>query len=613
MIANRHWLGTDYRADIDGLRAVAVILVILFHAFPAAVPGGFIGVDVFFVISGYLITGLILRSQEEGKFSIKGFYVRRARRILPALSVVLAATLIIGCFILLPVPYEKLALHALASAFFVPNFVFWSETGYFDGVALTKPLIHLWSLGVEEQFYLVWPLLLVILRRQKVRPLMVLAPLVAASLIYSSIAAFYQPEAAFYSPLSRLWELGAGSILACMRLNVPYPNFASSLGLVMIVGPALLLKSTSPFPGLLAVIPVAGAAIAIAAGSWVLGRRWLAAVGLISYPLYLWHWPLLSFAAIRDGGTGTLAKTAIVAASFLLAWGTARFIEYPIRFGMLRPRGAMLSSAAVGAVALVAALIFYSGGLPLRYPPEIRPVLATLGHEFRGPARSKRCWISERASFENYQAECRDGHVLVWGDSYSALLATGLAKPYAQFSRDGCLPLLMGGDDPCAKGNAAIMREILRLKPRRVVLFGAWLSHSGNWKLDPKWNEPLRHTLHEVRNAVEDVIVLGPGPLWPPSLPVVVFRYWSKFDTLPDRIKVAPENYRDTDAMLREISNRENVRFLSLFDALCDAEGCLTHTPASRSELLMWDHAHMTLEGASYVVRRLGLDSPLPE
>jgi peptidoglycan/LPS O-acetylase OafA/YrhL len=159
----------EYRADIDGLRAVAVSAVVAFHAFPALVPGGFVGVDVFFVISGYLITGFILHRQKRGSFSIKEFYIRRARRILPALALVIAVTLAIGWFVLFPAPYEGLGLHALASALFVPNRVYWGESGYFDVAAETKPLLHLWSLGVEEQFYLVWPLLLMLLRQCKGR------------------------------------------------------------------------------------------------------------------------------------------------------------------------------------------------------------------------------------------------------------------------------------------------------------------------------------------------------------------------------------------------------------------------------------------------------------
>src|SRR5208282_803264 len=222
----RPHLANDYRADIDGLRAVAVGLVVVFHAFPLLIPGGFIGVDVFFVISGYLITALILDQQAVGSFSIKAFYIRRARRILPALCVVITATLIIGWFVLFPLPYQRLGLHAMAGALFIPNLVYWNDAGYFDDEAITKPLLHLWSLGVEEQFYLVWPLLLILLRRWKAQTTATLCALSVMSLIYSSIASFHDPIAAFFSPLSRLWELGAGGILASRRVEVRYPEIA---------------------------------------------------------------------------------------------------------------------------------------------------------------------------------------------------------------------------------------------------------------------------------------------------------------------------------------------------------------------------------------------------
>src|ERR1700731_4477337 len=198
-------MAAGYRADIDGLRAAAVALVVGFHAFPAVISGGFVGVDVFFVISGYLITGLILDRQATGRFSIKDFYVRRARRILPALGTVITATLVIGWFVLLPVAYEQLGLHALAGSLFFPNLIFWSEAGYFDFAAKAKPLLHLWSLGIEEQFYMIWPALLIAARRWRANTTLILCAFAALSLIYSSIEVFSNTVAAFYSPLSRLW------------------------------------------------------------------------------------------------------------------------------------------------------------------------------------------------------------------------------------------------------------------------------------------------------------------------------------------------------------------------------------------------------------------------
>jgi hypothetical protein len=369
------------------------------------------------------------------------------------------------------------------------------------------------------------------------------------------------------------------------------------------VGAAFALTSASPFPGLLAMIPVIGTTMVIGAGSRVLGLRLLVSLGKISYPLYLWHWPLLSFVAICNIESGFM-NAAVVLASVVLAWLTSRYIEYPIRFGGLRPRGAAISAAGMLTVSLGAALIFYSGGLAVRFPAEIRPALATK-YEFRGPSRTGRCWLDGDRNFDEYARECRDGEIVVWGDSMAALLATGLPKPYAQFTRGGCLPLLAGFADLCAKSNASIADEILRLKPRRVILFGQWMKIA-NWQSDPA-KESLRNTLHKLRSGIDDVILIGPSPAWQPSLPEVVFKFWSEFGTLPDRLDVPPKNYRATDAVLRGLADSEDVRFISFFDALCNADGCLSHTPASRSQLLLMDSTHLTVHGAAYFTNLLGL------
>jgi peptidoglycan/LPS O-acetylase OafA/YrhL len=603
-------MANAYRGDIDGLRAMAVAMVVAFHAFPTAVPGGFVGVDVFFVISGYLITGLILDEQATGSFTIKRFYVRRTRRILPALAVVIAATLVIGWFALLPVPYERLGLHATAGALFFPNLVYWSEAGYFDVAAKAKPLLHLWSLGIEEQFYLIWPLFLVALRRWKANPAPILCVVIALSLTYSGIEVFRDPVAAFYSPFSRLWELGLGGVVAGRHVKLRHPELSSLIGVALIIGAGLILTNASPFPGLLATIPAGGAALVIVGRSSVLRWRPFVALGLISYPLYLWHWPLLSFAAV--GGVETISvRVAIVAISTILAWATTRYVEYPIRFGVLRARAVPISAGSLIAVALIGGLIFWSGGLTLRYPPDIRPVLAKMDYQFRVPARAGRCWLKEEWKFSRYERECSDGAILIWGDSYSALLATGLPKPYAQFSRNGCLPLLApeAGLGRCAESNQMVIDKILELKPRRVILFGAWMFHAENWRSDQRLLGVLRDTLGRLRAGIDDVVLVGPSPSWQPeNLPAVVFKFWSDVGSLPDRLKLPPQNYQATDAVMRDIAIGEGVRFVSIFDAICNADGCLTHGPASSSELLFFDHGHLTLEGAAYLVRKMGLD-----
>jgi peptidoglycan/LPS O-acetylase OafA/YrhL len=600
---------TGYRADIDGLRAIAVLLVVGFHAFPLNVPGGFIGVDVFFVISGYLITGLILQGLAAGKFSVLEFYTRRARRILPALCVVLAATLAVGWLIIFPTPYKRLGLDGLAGALFFPNLLYWSGTGYFDAVAASKPLLHLWSLGVEEQFYLLWPALLIALARWKMRATTVLCLISAASFLYSSVTVFHHPVEAFYSPVSRLWELGVGGVLASFRLKSRWPETMSLVGLAIVLISAIALTDQSPFPGLLAALPVVGASLAIIGRSAVLAWPPLVAVGLMSYPLYLWHWPLLSLSITLDFHT-TLAKAIVIVLTAILAYATTRYIEYPVRFGSFRSSGVVASIVSMAYIAAAAVAVYWNDGFLQRYPPAIRPVLATKEYVVANPAYIDPCWLIDDRSFGSRATSCEEGDVLIWGDSYAGALATGFAKPHAQFVRSGCLPLLKGTTDPCARGNAEAVAAIVRLKPKRIVLFGRWLLRIENWKREPELQEGLRATLSVLRQGADDVVLVGRSPYWWPSLPDLVYRYWSKAHELPDRLDAVSKAAPETDAVLRELADANGARFVSILDALCSAQGCLTHTAASRDELLAFDYGHFTAAGARYLVQTLSLDLP---
>lgn len=337
----------DYRPDIDGLRAIAVLAVVVFHAFPALARGGFVGVDVFFVISGFLISKHIWEELGAGSFSIRTFYARRIRRIFPALSVVLLTCLLAGWVILTPDEYEQLGKHVVGGAIFVSNFVLWKESGYFDNAADTKPLLHLWSLGIEEQFYIVWPLLLALFWRYTRHLGWAMLFILGASLAWSMMVVRNDVVADFYSPLTRFWELALGAGLALLVAHRPAVGAASRsliswLGLCLILGAVFVIEESDAFPGAWALLPTVGAACLIHAGegAWlnrrVLSHRVLVWIGLISYPLYLWHWPLLSFARIMESGTPSVAvRCGLLAASIILAWLTYRFIERPVRS---RPR-----------------------------------------------------------------------------------------------------------------------------------------------------------------------------------------------------------------------------------------------------------------------------------
>ena len=341
----------SYRPDIDGLRAIAVLLVVGFHAFPYWVKGGFIGVDVFFVISGFLISTIIFKGLDNGTFSFLDFYGRRIKRIFPALLLVLITSFAFGWFALLADEFKQLGKHIAAGAGFISNLVLWSENGYFDGAAETKPLLHLWSLGVEEQFYIVWPLMLWAAWKKRFNLLAVAAIVAIASFVMNISQTHADVVGAFYSPLSRFWELLCGSLIGYMALYRPLAytrlstangkslsNNQSILGCVLIAVGVMLITKENAFPGWWALLPVFGSALIISAGpnAWlnrvVLSNRLLVWFGLISFPLYLWHWPILSFLRIVEGQVPSRElRVAAVALSILLAWLTYRFIERPIR------------------------------------------------------------------------------------------------------------------------------------------------------------------------------------------------------------------------------------------------------------------------------------------
>ena len=341
----------QYRSDIDGLRAFAVLSVVLFHAFPEFISGGFIGVDVFFVISGFLISTIIFEKQEQGTFSFTDFYARRVRRIFPALILVLVTSFVLGWCILFVSEYKQLGKHIAGGAGFIANLILWSESGYFDNLADTKPLLHLWSLGIEEQFYIVWPPILWAAWRFRVRFLPIILAIGLASFAFNLYGIAIDPVATFYSPLTRFWELLIGALLAYVTVfhgrypklvinSIAQANALSWTGCALFVAGLLLINKDSGFPGAWALLPTLGAALMIKAGpnAWfnkvVLGSSVLVWFGLISYPLYLWHWPLLSFARILSSSVPELEiRIGVVTLSILLSWLTYRFIEKPIRFG----------------------------------------------------------------------------------------------------------------------------------------------------------------------------------------------------------------------------------------------------------------------------------------
>lgn len=390
--------GFRYRPDIDGLRAIAVLAVVLFHA-GLGFPGGYVGVDVFFVISGFLITSLIIKDLEQGKFSLVSFWERRMRRIWPPLVVVVAATLAAGWFLLLPDDYAELGRSSIWQTLLSANVYFWQDSGYFAGAADEKPLLHTWSLAVEEQFYLVLPLVLMgvawsgKLRRRTLTALF--SFVVVGGLAVSGYGAFHHPSATFFLLPTRAWELAVGSLLAVMpsdpKLGYRSRDVVSIFGLLGVLVPCFLYDKNTVFPGMAAAPPCFGTAALIWANrtpnsqpqgriAGLLSTPSVVFVGLISYSLYLWHWPIFAFTHYWNFGELTLhTSLACVAASFVLAIASFYLIESPTRKKkVLANRGPVFSAALASSILMLAAswAIDSRNGYPDRLPAQARAVLA---------------------------------------------------------------------------------------------------------------------------------------------------------------------------------------------------------------------------------------------
>ena len=366
-------LNKNYRADIDGLRAISILLVVLFHFFPDSVPGGFVGVDVFFVISGYLITGILLDTLKKNTFSLFDFYKRRALRIFPALSLVFIVFIIFGWGCLFPDEFKNLGKHVVGGSLFISNIVLWRESGYFDAAAELKPFLNLWSLGIEEQFYIVWPLLLAFVWKKKLNIKYVLSFIIFTSFGLNLFFIKQYPESVFYLPMTRVWELGIGALLPVFisssshgSMMMTMANYVqrwkalcSLFGMFLIVFIAFYLTKHDLYPNYWGLFPTIGAFLLIALGpdTWVhrkiLSHPLLVGIGLISYPWYLWHWPMISFAHILNpAGVPILTKWILLTGSIVLSIGTYYLIERPIRFGSQKTLKAIVLTTLMSLIGL---------------------------------------------------------------------------------------------------------------------------------------------------------------------------------------------------------------------------------------------------------------------
>ena len=600
-----------YRPDIDGLRAIAVLSVVAFHAFPSALRGGFVGVDVFFIISGFLISSILFENLGRDSFSFVEFYRRRVARIFPALLTVLGSSLAFGAIVLMANEYQALTKHVLGGVGFVSNYVLWGESGYFDSAAETKPLLHLWSLGIEEQYYLLWPAIVYGAWRLRCNLLIVTGTLLLASFCLNIHAVAADPIAAFYSPQTRVWELLLGACLAyasvfraqALRLAITHWGPIASVGGATLIGAALLLTSNGrAFPGWWALLPTCGTLLMIAAGpaSWlnrrVLGAKPLVWVGGISFPLYLWHWPLLVFAHILWGAMPPpWVRLLMVGAALLLAWATCRWIEKPLRFGRFDRRIPLLLVLGMSALGALAAGGFVSGGWPTRG-------IAVQTAQF---SEVKHDWAYTTPNFERGTIEGpvlhgqRAERVLFVGDSLMGQYYPRIAQLYADprhlpryssefVARPGCRPVPHGaGINKEALHCDEYYQAVIALARRPIYTA---IVVSASWELvfaSPGYaanKAPLKadfHALIALGKHLTFIAVAPHGAQFEPLHLVRPFRLHALGLTPPASLeasepRAAPSDGDDGLRDLNLLAHELGAMVIDPADTLCSALRCAT-------------------------------------
>ncbi len=512
-----------YRGDIDGLRAIAVLAVVLYH-FGLPLSGGFVGVDIFFVISGFLIGGILWREYDgTGRISLKNFYIRRLRRLAPAFFAMLAGTAVFGWLILLPFEYREFGKAVIASTVYLSNLLFYRQAGYFDTASEDKPLLHTWSLAVEEQFYIFLPLVLIALARWRWGLLAALIATWGASLAACILITPLSHTATFYLFPFRAWELLSGVLLAIWGHETGYKwrghPALSSVGLVMVGASLWFIPAGPVFPGLLAIPPVLGAVLLLSSGAGanpvnrLLTLPQMRLIGLISYSLYLWHWPVYTLSDyLRGGHSGPVEATLWMILAFGLAWLSWRFVEQPVRHARRLRGPTVFTGMALSSIAALAfgGYLFVKDGVPTRFGPEARVHIAATGDFLQDWSR---CYIAEDLPLDGLEV-CPigpegDPRVLVWGDSHVRAMKEGLdlaaheaSVPGIIIWRAGCPPLFdirkvesaatSAEDTACTQANMQIKQALMRLSSiESVLLIGRWSYYATGQGLGPNAHDRI--------------------------------------------------------------------------------------------------------------------------
>ena len=625
-----------YRADIDGLRGLQILALIGFHGFSTIVPGGYVGVDIFFVISGFLISSIIFKSLQKGGFDFLDFYIRRTKRIFPSLITILVAAFAIGWFCLLPDEFKQLGKHIFGGATFIDNFLYWQESGYFDRSVELKPLLHLWSLGIEEQFYLFWPFLLYSAWKRKFNLLAVTLVVISLSFGLSAYLAYFNKAQAFdfYLPFTRLWGILAGAALAYFNVHdeAKISDYKQStkhivgvLGFGLILYSVFFFDRTIYYPGFYAIVPVMGAVMLIWAGqhSWInrhiLSNKVMIWFGLISYPLYLWHWMLLSYTRILESAEPDVEiRIGAVLLAILLSWLTYHLIENPIRFSknnLLTVRALILALVLSGCVG---AYVYLNNGIPSRSSVQIASLIS-----FEVPYRESCAKVSNSSYSDDWchlSEGSADDRLLLIGDSHSNSFSTVFSElrkeqdfHFTQLGRGEC-PMLLGyGYPQCqelaqaafnyAKSNQSIKTILLA---SRWSIYENGFTREGFTNSKAQFEDALKETIsayHKLGKKVELVLTV-PISNNPRACVVRAVQLSGKNINYcfisNQHAKNFDGNYRQfITALHTSMPNEFNI--LDTWDYLCDPKECKI---IDGNKVLYSDEGHLSIYGGQFIAQK---------
>jgi len=630
-----------YRPDIDGLRAISVTLVVLYHAFPSTFSGGFIGVDVFFVISGYLITSIIHKQLNSNTFSVIQFYQRRVLRILPALLIVISSVAFVGWILVKDYEFTTFGKHIFSSAFFFVNFVYIEESGYFDLDSIKKPLLHLWSLAIEEQFYIFWPLCLIALYKFKQYLKVVLLIIIGCSLIYCYLLSLVDNNYAFFHPLSRFWELAIGGYIAYLPIyGRRFSGFISNIALVIAI--ALLIFATyyyndqMLYPGIYALIPVVSAVLIITFGESssvaksILSNSLSVYVGKISYPLYLWHWPILSITSLMYLDTLTsIHLIALVLASVFLSITTFHLVERRINNNFYEQTKAIILLLILILLGIFGSAINTNLGYPSRSINH-RPftldksinsyfdiyennnsIQAIWEEERQSAIRSKICHLKTKeqsfVSFSQNLETClllneTKTNILVLGDSIAAdfyvslTYALGKEHNILQLTGAGCSVGKENLSDGC-RSLLNYAKEFIKTNDllKYIVIGGSWSNPRPDYNIN----------INSVFDYIELIgnkktYLVGPPVTFKPNVKDIIHK--SIFITNQASIS---QKYLDKSALslnneMSSMSSKKGITYIDRINLYCtDKYEC--PIISEDGKLLIPDYGHLYVEGAKYL------------